>query len=373
MQVEPAAQEKQTLPLLIENLRLTEPGSVEIIDRSISPNYKSRIELLGIELSNISSQQPASFKLALKQGDYTSFDIEGRGLLFAPTEDLELKAVIKQLDLPPVTSYTSHSIGHGMKSGTVDSDIDLKLKQHVIDSVVDLKIDSIEVVETSKESAEEVKTAAGMSIDLAISTLQDKNNVIELKLPIKGNIDDPDFDLNHVLRKAIGKAMKSASLAYLKYSLQPFGSLVTLYKLAKAAADQIALPPVEFAANSLEFDAEQEELLNKVAKLLQDRPALKIKVCGVSAQQDQQALTALMLEQQKEALKKQGASDIRVVVGEIDQTQLQEKMKQLADARSARVKAYLLQQSGLEPSRVLNCLSSTDTEKDASPSVQLLL
>ncbi|MDJ0833380.1 MAG: DUF748 domain-containing protein [Gammaproteobacteria bacterium] len=367
---EPSATANQPVSIVISELNLVEPGSLAITDNSVTPSYQSRIDLARIELTNISSAERAQFSLAFNQGEYTRLTIDGEGLLLEPSQDLALTAEITQLDLPPVTAYTSHSMGYGMKSGTIDSRIDFKINQREIDSQIDLTIDSIEVIETEKATAEEITSAAGMSIDLALSTLKDKNNVIELRLPIKGNIDEPDFDLSHILRKATGKAMQSASLAYLKHTLQPFGSLVTLFKLAKAAADQIALPPVTFAANSTELQAQQQELLDKVVNLLQERPGLKIKACAVSALEDQQAIKAMLLEQQQEALKQQGkeAGDIQ-----LDETRIQTQMRELANARSAGVKAYILQQGQLEPGRVLNCLSATDTEGDASPSVQLLI
>jgi len=283
-------EEAKPLGIDIKKLTLTEPGQLHLTDNSVSPHYKTRVTFNQIDLENISSNDPSHFKLALKQGEYTTVDIQGNGLLFDPTQQIKLTANIKQLDLPPVTPYTSKAMGYGMKSGVVDSDIDLKINKREIDSLVDLKIDSIEVVETHPETAEQVSSASGMSIDLAVSTLKDSDNIIELKLPVKGNLDKPDFDMSLIINKAMGKAMQSASLSYLKHTLQPFGSLITLFSLAKAAANHISLPPILFNSNSLELKEQQQDLLDKVLKVLKDRPGLKIKACGISALEDQTAI-----------------------------------------------------------------------------------
>ncbi len=374
------ATESTPITIDISKLILTEPGKLALTDNSVTPAYHTNLTFNQIKIQNISSSKAADFKLSLKQGEYTTLDITGNALLFDPTRQLKLAGHIKQLDLPPVTPYTSKAMGYGMKSGVVDSDIELKIEKREIDSVIDLKIDSVEVVETQPDTAQQVSSASGMSIDLALSTLKDKNNMIELKLPIAGNLDKPDFDLNHIINKAMGKAMKSASLAYLKHTLQPFGSLITLFSLAKAAANHISLPPILFETNSLELKDQQQELLDKVLKVLIDRPGLKIKACGISALADQTAIRNALIEAEKERLKKEAktkqdskdASEKKtvnkiVIAEEI----IQQKMYELADQRSAKVKAYFLEKGELDSSRILNCLSSSNTKEDSKPSVEM--
>ena len=372
----------------ITNLKLVNPGTLDFTDLSVSPNYKTKLNLNRVDINNLSSTNNAHFEIALKQAEYTTFDIKGDGLLLDPSKFMELSATIKQLDLPPVTPYTSNIMGYGMKSGVIDSEIKLKIKNRKIDSNIVLKVDSIEVVETHKKTAEEVSSASGMSIDLAISSLKDDKNVIDLKLPISGNLDKPDFDMSKIINKAMGKAMKSATLSYLKHSLQPFGSLITLYSLAKKAANHISLPPLLFNTNSLTFKDGQQDLLDKVIKVLSERPGLKIKTCGISALEDQTAiknvlldaeitrLTALNKETNKKAGKKLTASESMLIDRskiEIAPELIQQKMKDLADNRSAKVKAFFLEKGELQSSRILNCLSATDTEEKSVPSVELLI
>jgi hypothetical protein len=367
----------------IGQIRLLEPGKVNITDKSVSPVYKSTLHLNQIDINDLAIDEPATFSIALRQGDYTDISIKGEGLLFNPAEQLQLSAKIKQLDLPPVTPYTSNAMGYGMKSGVIDADIQVKLDKRVIDSLIDLKIDSIEMVKTNADTAEQITSASGMSIDLAVSTLKNNNNVIELKLPVKGNIDEPDFDLSLIINNAMGKAMRSATLSYLKYSLQPFGSLITLYKLTKAVADHISLPPILFKTNSVEFMDQQQELMNKISTVLIERPNLKIKACGIGALEDQVDIKETLRAMEKAALEKARLEDVKsgkVKAGEekdkignitVDPKLVQQRLKELADNRAARVKAFILEQGNLDPSRILNCLSTTNTEQGSKPSVEM--
>ena len=377
--------DEDTKPLVLSvgSFELSKPGNISFEDTSISPNYKTSFELQQLKVQPISSIQPAQFNAIIKQGGYTLYDINGTGDLFSPANQLNIKANVTQLDLPPVTSYTSNAMGYGMKSGVLNSDIRLSLIKRQIDATVKLKLDSVEVIETDSETASQVTSASGMSIDLALSTLKDSNNIIELEIPISGNIDEPDFDLSLIINKAMGKAMQSASLSYLKHALQPFGSLLTLYKLAKAASNHISLAPVLFVANSLEFKEQQQDLLEKVTKVLQERPNIKIKTCAISASQDQVAIKELLTEEETSRLKQQFSKDkskdapekLKTALSQIviDDKVVTQKMLDLANQRSAKVKAYFVEISKLESSRILNCLSSIKTDEKSNPLVELLI
>ena len=374
-------EESNAIAISVGSFELSKPGKINFEDTSISPNYKTNFELQKLLIKPISSTQPAQFNAVIKQGGYTLYDINGTGQLFDPANRLNLEAKVKQLDLPPVTSYTSDAIGYGMKSGVLDSDIKLSLTKRQIDATLKLKLDSIEVVETNSKTAEQLSSASGMSIDLALSTLKDSNNMIELEIPISGNIDEPDFDLSLIINKAMGTAMQSASLSYLKHALQPFGSLLTLYELAKAASNHISLAPVLFAANSLEFKEQQQDLLEKVTKVLQERPNIKIKTCAISADQDQVAIKQQFIDEETSRLKQKFEKDKSKDAQEklktalypivIDDKVIAQKMLDLANQRSAKVKAYFVDTSKIEPNRILNCLSSIKTEEDQLPSVEL--
>lgn len=377
--------ESKPLALLVKQIRLTEPGQLEFIDHSVAPNFKTQMAFNQIEIDNLSSDEAADFKIDLKQGEYNQINFSGSGKLMDPTNQLELMGKISQLDLPPITPYSSKAMGYGLKSGVLDSDIKLSMKEKIIDSTIDLKLDSVEVVETNTDTAEQISSASGMSIDLAVSTLKDDNDIIELEIPVKGDIENPDFDLSLVINQAMGKAMKSASLAYLKHTLQPFGSLITLFNLVKSAANHISLPPLVFQPNSVELADGQQELLEKVNTLLNERPNLKIKACAISSLPDQKIIEQNLIKAAMEERKKQAGkekaeeaekSDAANADGETVQISIapeivQQQMKDLADQRSSKVKAYFLEKGNLPSSRILNCLSTNNLEQDSQPVVEL--
>lgn len=365
----------------VNEIILSKPGKLTFNDQSVSPIYATDFHFKKIDIKKLSSENPASFNLKIVQGEYTQFDIAGKGLMFAPKQNMELTTEITQLDLPPVSSYTGNSTGYAIKSGVVDSTIKVNIDKYMLDSNIKLKIDSIEVTEVNKESAEQLSSASGMSIGLALDTLKDSDNIIDLEMPIKGDINDPDFDLSLVTNKALGIAMQSATLGYLKYTLQPFGSLITLYSVAKYAANHISLAPVEFNANSTKINKDQIALLDKVNTVLNERPNIKIKSCGISSLEDQSLIKQQLTEQQKikiiadAKVKKLKppvlAAQIKAI--KISDKKVHQLMKDLADQRSATIKAYFINQKGVKSSRILNCLSQENLEKESKPMVELAI
>ncbi len=351
--------------LTVSLLQLTRPGQIDLIDRSVKPEFKTRLLLEALEVRNLSRNSPARFELKARQGDYNRIEIEGNGLLLQPRQQLELEAFIEQLDLPPLTSYTSKAIGYGVKSGVLDSRIKLTIDKRQLDALIKLDLDAIDVIETDPETAAELNSAAGISIDLALSTLKDGDGLIRLEIPVKGDLDKPDFKLQKVVNKALGKAMQGATLAYLKHTLQPFGSLITLYKLAKSASQRVALPSVAFEPGTAQLAKDQEKLLNKVAKLMKERPALKIKACGLAVASDRDVL----LEQWKTQQKKTGDKPAKK---EPSEEMIQQQLFDLAEQRARLVKKRLVT-AGISPGQIINCLVKVTKHRKDRPIVQLLL
>jgi len=363
---------------LLNKLMLTEAGKIHFRDHKIQPNYDSEFVIDQLTLGPIGPEQVSDINILLKQGEFSSIDVSGSGLLLKPEQQMDLTTKITRLELPQISSYSTKAIGYGLKSGVLDSEIQLKLDHDKIDSNVKFELDHLDIVETDKKTAEQMASAAGMSINLAISTLKDDNQIIELELPIQGDIHEPDFDLTKVFNKALGIAMKSASFSYLKHILQPFGTLLTVYDLVDDVANRVSLAPVIFEANSLNLKPDQKDLFDKIQTLMNERPELKLKTCGISNLLDQQSRQTALTEKEKklqvEKLKKAGKDSATTkIIITIDQKEVQSQLLQLADKRSEKIKSKLVKQQGIDADRILGCLSEIKTGKDDLAAVILTI
>jgi hypothetical protein len=105
---------------------------------------------------------------------------------------------------------------------------------------------------------------------LGVSLLTDKDGLITLEFPIEGNLDDPSFGLGNAVgsaaRKIVGELIKS-----------PFR---LLGKLGGGSGDE-DLQFVEFAAGSSELRATAVDKLHTLAAGAEQRPELNLVIEGV--------------------------------------------------------------------------------------------
>jgi hypothetical protein len=215
-------------------------------------------------------------------------------------------------------------------------------------------------------------------LDTALDTLRDKNNTIKLEIPVAGNVNDPKFSVNDAVSQALAKGVQKGALSYLTLALQPYGTLITAAKYAGEAATRVQLNPVEFEPGQSVLDDSDREYLDKVAKVLKDRPKIAIKLCGVAASQDQlffqqqQQKQQQQQQQQQQAAKTpaqaQAGSPLEAPV--VDETQLSE----IAEQRAAAVKDFLIEKHKVPASRLVGCLPQLEIDDaKAKPRTDLLI
>jgi hypothetical protein len=107
-----------------------------------------------------------------------------------------------------------------------------------------------------------------LPVRLATALLADSNGVIDIDLPVSGSINDPQFRLGPVIFKALGNLIVKAITA-------PFSLLA-----GALGGSGEEMNTVAFAPGSAELSPQAREGLDKIAKALESRPALKMTVVG---------------------------------------------------------------------------------------------
>jgi outer membrane protein OmpA-like peptidoglycan-associated protein len=109
--------------------------------------------------------------------------------------------------------------------------------------------------------------APNLPVKLAVALLADRNGVIDLNLPISGSINDPDFRVGplvwRLVLNLIGKAI-----------LSPFSLLSGVF------ASEEQLQQIDFALGSADLDAAALQKLEAVAKLVIEKPVVRLTVVG---------------------------------------------------------------------------------------------
>ncbi|MDM0048630.1 DUF748 domain-containing protein [Variovorax sp. J22R115] len=246
-------------------------GKIDFSDLFIKPNYSADLTELTGKLSAFSSKpqgdKPALADLELrgKAQQTASLEITGKlNPLVRPLE-LDITAKMRELDLPPLSPYSVRFAGHGIERGKLSMDVNYKIAPDGTLTAAN------RVILNQLQFGEQVEGApASLPVRLAVALLADRNGVIDIDLPLRGSINDPQFSIGPLILKAILNLIAKAATA-------PFALLTGGFGGGGESS------VVAFAPGSSELSPEAKENLDKVAKALTDRPGLKTTVVGMSS------------------------------------------------------------------------------------------
>ncbi|RKR68568.1 uncharacterized protein involved in outer membrane biogenesis [Acidovorax sp. 94] len=250
-------------------------GKVLFSDFFIKPNYSADLSELTGKLSAFSSEAPggepmlADLELRGRAEGSASLEVTGKLNPLAKPLALDIVGKVRDLELPPLTPYSVKYAGHGIERGKLSVDVNYKVLPNgqltASNRLVLNQLTFGEPVEGAPNS---------LPVKLAVALLADRQGVIDLDLPISGSLNDPQFRIGPVIFKIIvnliGKALTS-----------PFSLLASAF----GGGDEMSHVP--FAPGSATLTPEAQQNLDKVAKALADRPALKITVTGTASLQDE--------------------------------------------------------------------------------------
>ena len=248
-------------------------GRVNFNDRFVKPNYSANLSELSGRLGAFSSQgaapgqPPLLADLALKgrvEGTAT-LEIAGQVNPLARPLALDVKATVRDLELPPLSPYAVKYAGYGIERGKMSVDLAYLVKPDGQLTATN------KIVLNQLAFGDKVEGApASLPVKLAVALLSDRRGVIDLDLPIGGSINDPQFSIGGLIWKAIGNLVVKAVTA-------PFSLLASA--LGGGSSE---LSSIEFAPGTATLLPAARASLDKVATALADRPQLTMTVSGES-------------------------------------------------------------------------------------------
>lgn len=365
--------------ITLGEFKLDGKNTIKFKDQSVEPAFEAKLSELKLSAKNLDSgnaKNASPVSMSTNLGEYTSLKLDGNVFAFAEKPTVDIKGKLKSLDLPPLSSYTGKHLGYNLKRGTLDSDISIDIQQGKLNIVNDLKINKLTLTEQDKEKIEGMTQQLSMPLDAALDMLRDGDDNIEFEVAIEGDINDPKFDPSGIINLAMGKALKAAAMGYVKNALQPLGTIMFVGKLlGKAAAPRFE--PVKFEIGANEYaNKDSVAYMDKITKLLTDRPKLSITVCGIATQLDRAELLKIALQAAEQATTKEGTKETEnadtegaSATPEISREQLLD----LAKLRGEKVKTYFVKDKGISAERIFSCHPSINDEEDAIAGVDISL
>ena len=176
---------------------------------------------------------------------------------------LDIKAKATDLELAPLSPYAGKYAGYAIERGKLSMDVAYKIDA---DGKLEARNQVILNQLTFGDKIES-KDATKLPVLLAVALLKDRNGVIDINLPVSGSVNDPKFSVGGIIVKVILNLLVKALTA-------PFALL------SGGGADDLSV--VEFQPGTAVMTASGTGAIDKVAKALTERPALKMTVTGAS-------------------------------------------------------------------------------------------
>ena len=370
---------RQKTPLRIDRVALKNTAEVAYIDHMLAEGFTQKIKVDTLELLNVdnNSKVPSPLKLKARLGK-ASVDVEGTVAVFAPKPEFDLKADIKALSLLSYSHFMEKTLGYQVDSGILNAKSKLVGNSGKLESETDLTLHQLDIRPLTEEELKKLGATQNSGLETGLSMLKDKNDTIELKLPVNGAYEELKVDLGDIINQALGSAMASGAKTYFAAALFPFGTLLVVADMASDEAMRVRLDPVVFTAGTTEFDPKYHEYLKKVAGILEEKPEIFVKVCGVASQSDRDFYVAEMkqafIAAQKKAGSKEKDKQQKQPEFTVDETLVTNKLTELAKQRAVTVSDFMINKAAVKTERLADCQPRLELEKkDSSPRTDLLL
>ncbi len=262
-------------PVKIAKVNIVD-GNAKFADLSIPLQFRTNIHDLNGAIYAISndSNETSYVDIDGEVDAYGSTKLKGRINSANPKEFTDLHFNFQNIDLHSLSGYSASFAGYEIAQGKLFLDLGYKIKNSELLGSNNILIKKIKL---GKENSDENVTK--LPLGFVIGLLEDSDGVIDIDMPVEGNVDAPDFKYGALLWKTFGKLIVRAVTSPFRF----LGSLMGL--------DSDALEYAEFEAGSSKITPTQREKIDNIAKMMQKKPKVVLQLTPkYDAKQDKLAL-----------------------------------------------------------------------------------
>ena len=204
----------EPIQIQIDRIRI-QKGSIDFEDRKVGePPAQIKLRELDFEIRDIryplaSSHSPIELKGKMK-GRKQEGSIYTKGWIDLKTMDLETSLKIRELEVETFKPYYRKKVSAEIDSGTMDMESKIAVKEKRIDAPGELNFINLHIKEGGG-------TVFWIPAETLVPLLEKKGNQVKVPFHVKGNLGDPQFNLQETfltriafsLAEALGLPIKS--------------------------------------------------------------------------------------------------------------------------------------------------------------------
>ena len=260
-------------------------------DNSVQPPVLTGLSNLTGTIKGLSSKQLAKADVNLTGRVGKVAPLKIAGVINPLTEDAftDLTITLGGMDLTVGSPYSGKYVGYRLSKGKLSLDLKYKVSQKQLEAENKVVVDQL----TFGEKVDS-PDATSLPVPLAVALLKDRKGRIDIDLPIRGDLKDPDFKY--------GKVVISTLLNLLtKIVASPF---TLMGKLIPGGGAEEDLQFIAFHPGSAIVPDVELRKFEALAKGLEERPGLRLEIAGTSDPVlDHAAISARKLKEQLIAMR----------------------------------------------------------------------
>ncbi|WP_077338977.1 DUF748 domain-containing protein [Pseudocolwellia agarivorans] len=324
-------------------------NQIDFIDNSVNPIYKRSFmidELTMGKLSNLQESTEAKTPITLKgrSNEYANFAFNGFIQPFAKKKTYHIKGDLNELSLPDVSTYMKDALKLELKSGQLNTKLDVTLIDDDIDGDVSININGLETAAANNHETNLVKDQVGIPFNVALGMLKDGNGDLILDVPLSGKTSSPSFGISSFIALITKKAVMSATQDYLMTTFVPYANIVSVAMTAGEFILKLRFEDLPYEPKQVTPNEKQAEYIKQFIAVMKDQKNTRVKICAISTPSD------IGLP----AKHKLSEADIKA-------------LKTIGDERERAFKASVVQDKQIETGRILLCTPQIDNSEGAIP------
>jgi len=262
----------------------------DFTDHNLPIPFHALIHSLDGDIGGFSTTSAQLMRIEL-EGQVDEFGLAEVTAALAPLnagEQTTVEVAFTNLNLSDVNPYAMKFAGREIGQGTLDMVLEYEITEGNLDASNDLIIRNLELGERV-----ESPDAIDLPLDLAIALLESPEGVIDIEIPVSGDINDPEFELAPVIRGAIVNVLGNIASAPFRF----LGSLIGI------GDDDEEFGRVEFRPGRSDISPPEQEKLLQLIEALKQRPQVALQVPAPLAEQaDRHALQSNAVDERIEQM-----------------------------------------------------------------------
>lgn len=191
----------------------------------------------------------------------------GGEVLLKPRQvgDVYLHYSLNELKISDLSPYSEYYVAHPFWDGVVFFESTSEVKNHKLDSDNRLIIKNLEVGDKM-----EGQSALDLPLKLAVSLLKDVDGDVNLRIPLKGDVNDPKFRVTPVVLKIFKDLI-------IKAVASPYKLLATTFN-----ASEDDLRDIKYDYLQYNLRSRQTKGLNLLARILNQKKDMRVRLVHLS-------------------------------------------------------------------------------------------